>query len=113
MLSSSTYKMNKMLFQTLLIQISFCGLFALLPLMTIQSLIITKKIDGSLYGEYAFFVILLFPLLEPITILYFIKPYRDFIKNAFERIREMLRRNGDTTNSLMPRIVVSSVGPNM
>lgn len=77
-IAASTYRLQIMLFKTLVVQTVLVLITVALPILAIDFMLILKMENGSFYTQIALFPLCLHALADTTTILCFIKPYRKY-----------------------------------
>jgi hypothetical protein len=85
-LSSKTNQMNTMLFRALNMQISIIVVSWTMPGIIMVVVLVSKIEYANFIIQICLFFPLLYPIFEIMAILYFVKPYRDFITSCLNRI---------------------------
>ncbi|CAD5232859.1 unnamed protein product [Bursaphelenchus xylophilus] len=91
--STHTYRLQKMLFRSLVFQLIAFSIFMYLPCMMLMSALLFQLRDGPTITVICFCFVLMHTPIDCFMILYFIKPYRSVVANLLK----VLQTYGDTT----------------
>lgn len=83
--TTTTYRLQIMLFKTLLVQTTLIFMTIALPVILMDYLLFTRNPYGSCYMQIALFLWSLHGIADTFTILAFIKPYRKFVMQKIGR----------------------------
>uniref|UniRef100_A0A914D729 Uncharacterized protein n=1 Tax=Acrobeloides nanus TaxID=290746 RepID=A0A914D729_9BILA len=75
--------MNKMLFKAIMIQGALIWIFGAIPSTILGAMVAFQIPSGNLVAQICMFMPLFYANLDALTLLYFIRPYRDYIKKMF------------------------------
>jgi hypothetical protein len=89
-MSTQTYKLQIMLFKTLIAQFCLISLSILAPIITIQAMFITKNQYGSLYANFALFPMAFHTTGNALSMFYFIRSYRLFLGECVVKLLKLL-----------------------
>lgn len=76
-------KMNKTLFRALTAQIILMLVNFFIPLIVLDIAIYVRLNYANFIGQLTFFVFILYPINEILALMYFVKPYREFVLQKF------------------------------
>jgi hypothetical protein len=85
-LSSKTNRMNTMLFRALNIQFLIVEVTWATPGLIIGAVLVLRFEYASFIAQICLFFPLFYPIFEILALLYFVTPYRNFIKGCLDRI---------------------------
>uniref|UniRef100_A0A914CLQ9 Uncharacterized protein n=1 Tax=Acrobeloides nanus TaxID=290746 RepID=A0A914CLQ9_9BILA len=80
-----------MLFLALTIQLAMIVVLFFLPVGILEMMALTQFNYASLYEPIALFPILLYPIIDVIVLMYFVKPYRTYVKELYGKFLRMMR----------------------
>jgi hypothetical protein len=81
--SVTTRKLFKMLTRALVFQAAYAFILVIIPTVFAGFLFFTHNLWGSFYSQLIFFPISLHSFCETFTLLYMIKPYREYVYEIF------------------------------
>jgi hypothetical protein len=90
-LSIQTQKMSKMLNRTLHIQLIAYSISVGIPLCIIGAMYFLRIANANLIVHVCIASMTIYPILEIFTLLYFIKPYKEYMKFLMNKIMVMLK----------------------
>uniref|UniRef100_A0A914ENY4 7TM GPCR serpentine receptor class x (Srx) domain-containing protein n=1 Tax=Acrobeloides nanus TaxID=290746 RepID=A0A914ENY4_9BILA len=82
----STFKLQVMLFKTLVVQTVLILITIAFPVLVIDFMLVAKFQNGSFYAQIAIFPLCIHALADTTTILYFIRPYRKYVVQMFKKV---------------------------
>ena len=98
-LSPTTLKLFKMLTKTLVFQAAYVVILFIIPVIFLFILFLTHNLWGSFYGQFAFFPISFHSFCETFTLLYMVRPYREYVYELFTVfMKQYLKRDINTIN---------------
>jgi hypothetical protein len=92
-LTLPTYKLQIMLFKTLMVQLGIIVITILIPYVTLLIMFCTGYKYGSIYASLALFPMTIHTIGNTISMIYFIKPYRRFIMETLTRTFGNIQHN--------------------
>ena len=91
-----------MLTKTLVFQAAYVLILFIIPLIFIFILFLTHNLWGSFYGQIALFPVSFHSFCETLTLLYMVRPYREYIYQLFtifmKNMKKYFKRDINTIN---------------
>ena len=100
-LSATTLRLFKMLTKTLVFQAACVFILFIIPVMFILLLFATHNLWGSFYAQFALFPISFRNLCETFTLLYMVRPYREYIYQLFTIFMKKYLKRGNNVISVI------------
>jgi hypothetical protein len=100
LVQSKSREMNAMLFRALTIQLAMIVCLFFCPIGMIELISILHLNYASFYAQLALFPILLYPILDVVILMYFVKPYRTYVKELYKTVLNLVKRSGIHTSNV-------------
>jgi len=101
-LSPTTLKLFKMLTKTLVFQAAYVVILFIIPVIFLFILFLTHNLWGSFYGQFAAFPISFHSFCETFTLLYMVRPYREYLYQLFTIFMKKYLKRGNNAISVVP-----------
>lgn len=113
-LAEKTRRINRMLAKALMAQIVVIVTFCLFPVVAVITLVLLKIQNASFYSLLIMFIPILYPIADASTMLYFITPYRRFVKDIAKPILRkcglfrFFKENSELSVTVQPRVIFNN-----
>ena len=105
-LSPTTLKLFKMLTKTLVFQAAYVFILFIIPVMFILLLFAMHNLWGSFYAQFAFFPISFHSFCETFTLLYMVRPYREYVYELYTIFMKKYLKRDINIISVVPTITI-------
>lgn len=91
MMSTKSQELNTQLFRALTVQLVLIVTFFFIPILVTEIFVFFQMDYGNFYIQLALMPILLYPILDVAVLMYFVKPYRIYVKELYRKCLKNIR----------------------